>query len=113
MLKVDVNTIKGNDSKYAHAMVLTLNHFNFINCSMTLFKDNNEYVVYSYGAYKCFNDIHSAIVFLIKFFSQYQNNFDEMNIYYNNILKLDFTNNDAIEYFDFYNGIKSENNRLR
>ncbi len=50
---------------------------------------------------------------MINLFSQYQNNFDEMNIYYNNILKLDFTNNEAIEYFDFYNGVKSGNGKLK
>ena len=103
MLNIDIDMIDNCDVKYAHALVLTLKHFNCMSSYISLFKDEDNYFVFGFGVFQSFENINQASNFLFNVFSDDIDQLDTMNKFYNKILSVDFSNADAIDYLNFYN----------
>ena len=98
MLNIDINNLNKNDFRFAHALMLTLKHNKYMNSYLSLINDDDKYYVYGFGSFYDFDTIKDACLFIIDVMSDNDKEFKSSLKYFNNVLKLEFSNNDALDY---------------
>lgn len=102
MLNVDINRIRKEDAINAHALVLTLKHINHSNDVFTINYQYGKYCLYIDDVmyeYDTFDNIPMFVLCsLIKDFDELV----EARKFYSNVLKVGFSNTDAVDYLNFY-----------
>ena len=102
MLNIDINRIRKEDAISAHALVLTLKHFNYNGDLFSVnFIDDKYYVFMGEEVYEfdTFEQIPNFVICSVA------NEFDELidlKKFYSNVIKVGFNNTDAVEYLNYY-----------
>ena len=102
MVNIDINRIRKEDAISAHALLLTLKHFNHMNDLFNIVYQDDKYYVYIDDVVYDFYTFDSIPNFII---CSIATNFDELNDFrkfYSNVLKVGFSNTDAQDYLNFY-----------
>ena len=102
MLNIDINRIRKEDAISAHALLLTLRHFNHMNDLFSIeFIDDKYYVFIEDDVYD-FDTFDEIPTFVICTVCKEFEDIIDYRRFYSNVLKVGFNNNDALDYLNFY-----------
>ena len=102
MLNIDINRIRQEDAINAHALVLTLKHFNFGEGLFTLSYIDDKYYVFMGEEVYDFNTFDEIPNFIICNLAKEFDEIIDIRKFYEKVLKVGFNNNDAVDYLNFY-----------
>ena len=102
MININVKDIRKEDAINAHALTLTLKHFNVPEGTFSVVYQEDKYLVFMGEDVYDFLSFDQIPMFIICAVSNTQEELDTFVNFYNNVIKVGFSNNDALEYLNFY-----------
>jgi hypothetical protein len=102
MININVKDIRKEDAITAHALTLTLKHFNVPEGTFNVVNQKEKYYVFIGEDTYEFGSFDQIPMFVICAVANTQEELDEFIKFYNNVIKVGFSNNDALEYLNFY-----------
>ena len=102
MISINVKDIRTEDAIKAHALTLTLKHFNIPSETFSVKYQDDKYCVFMGENTYEFSTFDEIPMFI---FCSITGGIEELSEFVNfnsNVLKVGFSNNDALDYLNFY-----------
>ncbi len=113
MISINAKDIRVEDAVIAHALTLTLRHFNIPEEMFSVCYQDNMYYVFmgeDVFDYSSFDEISSLIFCTL---AKSPEELAAFNDFYGKVLRVGFSNNDAIDYLNFYSESKKKLARVK
>ena len=102
MLNIDVNRIGREDAIKAHALILTLRHFNRPEDLFSIRYEDGVYSLFIDGEMFDFESFDLIPMYVISSLTNGNEEYNQYKDFYNTVIKLGFNYNDALEYLRFH-----------
>ena len=102
MLNLDFNSLNKNDVIHLHALFLSLRKYGLVNDYIKICKDGEEWCIYANNIILSFYGIDELCNNVINISTFNEDLITKASNYYNDVLKLNFSEESAREYFRFY-----------
>ena len=102
MISINVKDIRKEDVIKAHALTLTLRHFNIPNETFSVKYQDDKYYIFVGEEIFNFASFDEIPMFIFCTVAHTSEELHELVSFNQNVLKVGFNNNDALDYLNFY-----------
>ena len=102
MISINVKDIRKEDAIKAHALTLTLRHFNIPNETFSVKYQDDKYYIFIGEEIFNFASFDEIPMFIFCTVAHTSEELHELVSFNQNVLKVGFNNNDALDYLNFY-----------
>ena len=102
MFNLNFNSLNRNEVIHLHALFLSLRKYGLVNDNIKICKDSDKWSIYANNIILIFHDIDELCNNVINVSTFNEEIINNAINYYNDVLKLNFSEESAREYFNFY-----------